>query len=259
MASIQKRTNKKGEVISYQIKVSRGRDKLTGKQLTPYTTTFVPPEGWSKKSIERALQRAAGEFEAACKRGEVEIKSKTKADEIASILRSNSPCTVEEFQTNFSEYTNSLIKRLAPTLSITTLQNYTSLTSKAAKVFGDTPIGDITSNDIKDYLDGLSTGERPLRGSSIVAHCTALRVVFKEAVEDGTSPVNPMDKVKRPKINKDEFRKAPASLDEKQVSHVFKCLEHEPLRWQAVLYCTSQSILGAGGVKSALCSGAMLI
>ena len=67
MASYTARKNKAGEIVSYQIKVTRGRDKLTGKQLTPFTTTYTPPDGWSKRAIERDLVRFMGEFEAACK------------------------------------------------------------------------------------------------------------------------------------------------------------------------------------------------
>ena len=81
MASCTPRRNKAGEIISYQIKVTRGRDKLTGKQLTPFTTTYTPPEGWSRKAIERDLLRAMGEFEAACKRGEVLTKEQAKERE----------------------------------------------------------------------------------------------------------------------------------------------------------------------------------
>jgi len=44
MASFTARKNKAGEVVSYQIKVTRGRDKLTGKQLTPFTTTYATNE-----------------------------------------------------------------------------------------------------------------------------------------------------------------------------------------------------------------------
>ena len=78
MASYTPRKNKAGEIISYQIKVSRGRDKLTGKQLTPYTMTYTPPEGWSKRAIERDLQKVMGEFEAACNRGEILTKEEQK-------------------------------------------------------------------------------------------------------------------------------------------------------------------------------------
>ena len=75
--------NKVGEIVSYQVKVSRGRDALTGKPLTPYTTTYTPPEGWSRKAVERDMARFVGEFEAACKRGEVLTREEAKVREKA--------------------------------------------------------------------------------------------------------------------------------------------------------------------------------
>lgn len=49
MASFTARKNKAGEIVSYQIKVSRGRDKLTGKQLTPSQQHTRRPMGGAKK------------------------------------------------------------------------------------------------------------------------------------------------------------------------------------------------------------------
>jgi len=39
MANIQERRNKDGKLISFSIRVHRGRDKF-GNQLKPYTATF---------------------------------------------------------------------------------------------------------------------------------------------------------------------------------------------------------------------------
>ena len=47
MAYLQSRKNKDGQVVSYSIRVYKGRDPRTGKQLTPYTMTWHVPEGWS--------------------------------------------------------------------------------------------------------------------------------------------------------------------------------------------------------------------
>lgn len=48
MASVTKRTLKDGSRV-YEIRVFRGRDPITGKQLTPYTERYTPPESWSDK------------------------------------------------------------------------------------------------------------------------------------------------------------------------------------------------------------------
>ena len=41
MASVTKRTLKDGSRV-YEIRVFRGRDPITGKQLTPYTERYTP-------------------------------------------------------------------------------------------------------------------------------------------------------------------------------------------------------------------------
>lgn len=68
MANIQPRKNKEGKIISYSIRVHKGRDK-DGKQLKPYTMTFKVDESWSERKIQSELQKAATLFENECKNG----------------------------------------------------------------------------------------------------------------------------------------------------------------------------------------------
>ena len=53
MASLQERRNKEGKLISFLIRVHRGRS-ADGKQLKPYTTTFKVPANWKE---DRAMKR----------------------------------------------------------------------------------------------------------------------------------------------------------------------------------------------------------
>jgi len=69
MANIQPRTNKNGDIISYCIRVHKGRDIVTGKQLKPYTMTWKIPSGMSKKAAEKEVQKQAILFEKECKDG----------------------------------------------------------------------------------------------------------------------------------------------------------------------------------------------
>ena len=55
MANIQERRNKDGKLISFSIRVFRGRG-ADGKQLKPYTTTFDVPDSWSEKTQEKKLK-----------------------------------------------------------------------------------------------------------------------------------------------------------------------------------------------------------
>lgn len=69
MANLQPRTNKEGNIISYSIRVYRGRDPRTGKQLTPYATTWKVPEGWSEKRARKEAEKQAALFEQKCREG----------------------------------------------------------------------------------------------------------------------------------------------------------------------------------------------
>ena len=69
MAYLQSRKNKEGQVVSYSIRVYKGRDPRTGKQLTPYTMTWHVPEGWSEKRARKEAEKQAAVFERQCREG----------------------------------------------------------------------------------------------------------------------------------------------------------------------------------------------
>ena len=68
------RRNKDGKIISFSIRVFRGRG-TDGKQLKPYTTTFEIPESWSEKTARKKAEAYVANFENECKTG---IRSNTK-------------------------------------------------------------------------------------------------------------------------------------------------------------------------------------
>lgn len=68
MANIQERRDKNGKLISYSIRVHRGRG-ADGKQLKPWITTFEVSPTWSEKSARKKAEAFAATFEAQCKAG----------------------------------------------------------------------------------------------------------------------------------------------------------------------------------------------
>lgn len=77
MARTQPIKNKEGKIISYQIRVFRGKDS-NGKELKPYSTTWKIPSTYKTESaIQRGLQKAVSEFEAECKRGNISVDKRT--------------------------------------------------------------------------------------------------------------------------------------------------------------------------------------
>ena len=76
MANITPRKDKDGNIISYQIRVFRGRD-ASGKRLKDYILTWRPAPGMTKRQIEKELARQATLFEENCKLGNISTEKPT--------------------------------------------------------------------------------------------------------------------------------------------------------------------------------------
>ena len=68
MANIQERRDKTGKLISYSIRVHRGRG-ADGRQLKPWTATFEVAPTWTEKAARKKAQAFASVFERECKQG----------------------------------------------------------------------------------------------------------------------------------------------------------------------------------------------
>ena len=68
MASTKRYKNKKGEVVSIQIRVYRGEDE-NGKALKPYQKSVKVPKGATERQICKLEQTEAVLFEKACRDG----------------------------------------------------------------------------------------------------------------------------------------------------------------------------------------------
>lgn len=241
MASYTARKNKAGEIVSYQIKVSRGRDKLTGKQLTPFTTTYTPPAGWSKKSVERDLIRFMGEFEAACRRGEILTKEQQKQQALDIAERVKLEKAEQERKPTFSAYASQFIKEKSAVYAPGTLENYQIVLRKAAIVFGNMKLEDIDFLSVKKYITDLQTNGtndfngKPLAHKTILKHYIVLHALFANAVENEVIEVSPMQKMKRPKPRKDETPKEAIVYSESEIAYIMECLNSEPLKWKALI------------------------
>ena len=74
MANLQERRDKNGKLISYSIRVHRGRDSF-GRQLKPYTATFEVNPSWKEETARKKAENYATVFDNRCKkRGNSRIK-----------------------------------------------------------------------------------------------------------------------------------------------------------------------------------------
>ena len=86
MASIQERRDKTGKLISYSIRVHRGRG-ADGKQLKPWTATFDVSPTWTEKSARKKAEAFAATFEKECREG-VTTDSRLKFEEYCEYVLS---------------------------------------------------------------------------------------------------------------------------------------------------------------------------
>lgn len=146
MANIQERRDKSGKLISYSIRVHRGRD-ANGKQLKPWTTTFDVKPTWTEKSARKKAEIFAANFERDCKAG------------IASDCR-------QTFQ-EYCEYVLDLKESRG--VKHSTIVRYRELTSRIYPAIGHMKLKDIRA----DHLNSLYTALGKEGSGTEKAHAVA--------------------------------------------------------------------------------------
>ena len=68
MANLQPRRDKSGKLISYSVRVHRGRG-ADGRQLKPWTATFDVSPTWSERTARKKAEAFAATFEKKCWEG----------------------------------------------------------------------------------------------------------------------------------------------------------------------------------------------
>ena len=223
MPSARMKTTKDGRTF-YEIRVSRGRGK------SYLTKRWYPPEGWSRKAIDKELAAVSAEFERQVAAGEVisreeaREKAAQEAAEAAKIL------TLKQYGERV------FMPSKAVTMSENSRSNYQSyLDKKIYPALGDTKMPEITSAQITALL--LSIQAEGKAHATVIKVFTILHSLFKMAYMGDMVERNPMDKVERPKPRKDEVKaEEPAAYTADEVKKIMACLDKEPLKWQALVH-----------------------
>lgn len=223
MPNIKEMLTKDGRRF-YKIRVSRGREKGY------LSTRWYPPEGWSRKAIERELAKQAAEFERKAQAGEV-----ISREEQARIDRQQA-IEAAKIKT-FRQYGEGVFM---PTKAVTMSENGRStyqgiLDRWIYPALGELKLPEITPAEISALL--LSMQAAGKAQATCVKAYTVLKSLFKMAHLADLIDRNPMDKVERPKPRKDEMKK-PAEAESYtagELKYILDCLEHEPLKWRAYM------------------------
>ena len=221
MANIIPKKNKQGDIISYQIRVFKGRDK-DGKQLKPYLVTWKVPKGKTEKQIQKELRIFADDFERKCKEGIGSCDPKLTFAEFVpqylSIVKGNMSPTTYEF------YDRTIERLLLPE-------------------FGHIRIAEIKPLHIQNFIKKLSetTAEakhkdlkaNTLKPATISRYITCLKSIFKQAMKLDLISVNPTnsEKISLPKIVQPKIE----IFTKQEAQKIMNCLLDESLQFQVMI------------------------
>ncbi|MFV0400688.1 MAG: tyrosine-type recombinase/integrase [Oscillospiraceae bacterium] len=244
MASTRPRYNKQGDIISYEIRVSRGRDE-NGRQLKPYTTTWIPDAGMSQKRIKSELARAEILFEDDCQQGKILTREEQLVQQAKEKQHQQQRPTLRQYAEDI------FMPRKSAVFSENSIESYEGCFRRIFKYLGDMRMEDIRPGDISSCISALQTKERVtyryrngqekvtsklLSHNTVIKHYTVLHSLFTEAYQlDEITERNPIDKVRRPVPRKDEELKEMHAYSVEEARYILECLENEPLQWQVVI------------------------
>lgn len=168
MANITPRYNKEGKIISYKIKVFRGKDS-NGKNLTPYMTTFKPEPAWGEAKIQRELNKFVTLYEAECKSsGIVNNKQTFKA---------------------YADYVIGIKERVEKKKH-TTIIRYKSLLERINIAIGHIKLTDLRPQHLNKFYEmlghegtNLKTG-KGLNSKTIIEHHRLIHTILKQAEKE---------------------------------------------------------------------------
>lgn len=215
MANIQERRDKTGKLISFSIRVHRGRD-ADGKQLKPYTSTFEVESGWSEKTARKRAEAFAATFEKQCREG----------------LTADSRVT-------FAEYANHVLelKESRGTLKTTTITLYRSLLDRRILPhIGHIQVRALTAQNLNDLYtalsaDGLNRFGGKLSGKTVLECHRLIHAILEQAVREGVAVFNCADRVESPKREKHD----PAYFQPEEIKAILEASDAEPEQWRLLI------------------------
>lgn len=215
MANIQERRDKSGKLISYSIRVHRGRGS-DGRQLKPWTATFEVAPSWTEKSAKKKAEAFAATFEKECRAG------------IASDSR-------QTFQ-RYCDYVLELKESRGAKHG--TIVRYRELTTRIYPAIGHIKLKDLRADHLNSLYTHLSqsgqnkrTGEG-LSAKTILEHHRLISTVLEQATKDGLIPFNIAGRATLPKIQKKEVN----YFQPEQVTAIREALETEPIKWKTLVH-----------------------
>ena len=215
MANIQERRNKDGKLISYSIRVHRGRGP-DGKQLKPATKTFAVEPGWTEKAALKKATAAAAVFEKSIKEG-----------------------TTSDSRLKFAAYCDYVIDlKEQRGAKHSTIVLYRGLTTRIYPAIGHIKLKDLRADHLNSLYTSLAQpGQNKRTGGglspkSILEHHRLISTVLDQAEKESLIPFSVAHKATLPKQNKKDVN----YFQPEQVEAIRDALELEPIKWRTLVH-----------------------
>ena len=215
MANIQERRNRDGKLISFSIRVHRGRD-AKGKQLKPYTATFDVKDSWSEKTARKKAADFAATFEKACKEG-----------------------AASDARLKFAAYCDYVINlKEQRGVKHSTINRYKELATRIYDEIGHIKLKELRVDHLNDLYTKLSqngvnkrTGGK-LSNKTILEHHRLISTVLEQACKENLVPFNVAKKATLPKAEQKEVN----YFQPEQIQAIVEALNHEPIKWKTLVH-----------------------
>lgn len=215
MANIQERRNKEGKLISFSIRVHRGRG-ADGKQLKPYTTTFDVLPTWKEETARKKAEAYASVFEDECRKG-IKADNRQRFD-------------------GYCDYVIGLKEQRG--VKHSTIVRYKELTTRIYPVIGHIKLCDLRVDHLNDLYTSLSadglnkkTGGK-LSAKTIIEHHRLISTVLEQAFKERLVIFNVARQAELPRAEKKEVN----YFQPEQVEAIRNALENEPFKWKMLVH-----------------------
>lgn len=205
MANIQERRNKDGKLISYSIRVHRGRGS-DGKQLKPWTTTFEVSPTWTEKSARKKAEAFAAIFEKECRQG------------ITSDNR-------QTFQ-SYCDYALALKESRGAKHS--TIVRYRELTARIYPAIGHIKLKDLRADHLNTLYTDLGREGSGAGSAYAVAKVDLIPILKKKSLTRTAIADTTGVSIKAVY--------AAVKVQPEQVADIRNALEEEPIKWRTITH-----------------------
>ena len=215
MANIQERRNKDGKLISYSIRVHRGRG-ADGKQLKPYTATFEVLPTWKEETARKKAEAFASVFEKECRDG-IKTDNRQRFD-------------------GYCDYVIGLKEQRG--VKHSTIVRYKELTTRIYPVIGHIKLCDLRVDHLNDLYTSLSadglnkkTGGK-LSNKTIIEHHRLISTVLEQAFKERLVIFNVARQAELPRMEKKDVN----YFQPEQIEAIRNALENEQPKWKMLVH-----------------------